>query len=260
MGNNKDSLGDRMKGYELTSRAFLTRRIPVIIRIDGKAFHTFTKGLHKPFDPTLMKIMQETMRYLCANVQGCVFGYTQSDEITLVLTDYTTIKTDAWFGYNVQKNWCFLPVEYEVEEGNEVFLVDDNGAKVGEGVIEKVLKKDNKTNVARVKATEVDNLNNVNGFIVKERYPQPLNLRPLSHPDEGKAFVCHCEDVDIKTLLDVISKGFPIVDTGHVEDAAKTVLNKFESVSNHVVVFVCPVFLVNTCKTEVKRSISSCLG
>ena len=103
MGNNKDSLGDRMKGYELTSRAFLTRRIPVIIRIDGKAFHTFTKGLHKPFDPTLMKIMQETMRYLCANVQGCVFGYTQSDEITLVLTDYATIKTDAWFGYNVQK-------------------------------------------------------------------------------------------------------------------------------------------------------------
>lgn len=60
MGNNRDSLGDRMKGYELTSRTFLTRRIPVIIRIDGKAFHTFTKGLLKPFDPTLMKIMQET--------------------------------------------------------------------------------------------------------------------------------------------------------------------------------------------------------
>jgi len=92
-----------MKGYENISRTHLTRRVPVIIRLDGKAFHTFTRGLKKPFDRTLMKIMQLTMQYLCANVQGCVFGYTQSDEITLVLTDYATIKTDAWFGYNVQK-------------------------------------------------------------------------------------------------------------------------------------------------------------
>ena len=103
MSYKNDSLGDRMKGYENISRAYLTRRVPVIIRLDGKAFHTFTRGLEKPFDRTLMKIMRLTMQYLCANVQGCVFGYTQSDEITLVLTDYATIKTDAWFGYNVQK-------------------------------------------------------------------------------------------------------------------------------------------------------------
>ena len=103
MSNKNDSLGDRMKGYENISRAYLTRRIPVIIRLDGKAFHTFTRGLDKPFDKSLMKIMQLTMHYLCSNIQGCVFGYTQSDEITLVLTDYATIKTDAWFGYNVQK-------------------------------------------------------------------------------------------------------------------------------------------------------------
>ena len=103
MSHKNDSLGDRMKGYENISRTHLTRRVPVIIRLDGKAFHTFTRGLKKPFDRTLMKIMQLTMQYLCANVQGCVFGYTQSDEITLVLTDYATIKTDAWFGYNVQK-------------------------------------------------------------------------------------------------------------------------------------------------------------
>lgn len=100
---NKDSLGDRMKGYEYISRNYLPRRIPVIIRIDGKAFHTFTKGFAKPFDHVLMSAMQDTMKYLCENIQGCVFGYTQSDEITLVLTDYATIKTDAWFGYNVQK-------------------------------------------------------------------------------------------------------------------------------------------------------------
>ncbi len=103
MSNKNDSLGDRMKGYENISRAYLTRRVPIIIRLDGKAFHTFTRGLDKPFDKSLMKIMQLTMHYLCSNIQGCVFGYTQSDEITLVLTDYATIKTDAWFGYNVQK-------------------------------------------------------------------------------------------------------------------------------------------------------------
>ena len=103
MGKKTDSLGDRMKVYEIASRHYLTRRIPAVIRIDGKAFHTFTKGFTKPFDNILMTSMQETMKFLCENIQGCVFGYTQSDEITLVLTDYAKITTDAWFGYNVQK-------------------------------------------------------------------------------------------------------------------------------------------------------------
>ena len=101
--NKKDSIGDRMKAYESIPKNFLTRRIPVIIRLDGRSFHTFTRGMKKPFDSILMNTMQETMKYLCENIQGCVFGYTQSDEITLVLTDYETITTDAWFGYNVQK-------------------------------------------------------------------------------------------------------------------------------------------------------------
>lgn len=103
MTTKKDSLGDRMKAYESIPKTFLTRHIPVIIRLDGKAFHTFTRGMKKPFDSILMQTMQETMKYLCENIQGCVLGYTQSDEITLVLTDYETITTDAWFGYNVQK-------------------------------------------------------------------------------------------------------------------------------------------------------------
>lgn len=92
-----------MKGYEYASRFYLTRRVPVIVRIDGKAFHTYTKGLKKPFDRILITAMQKTMQYLCENVQNCVFGYTQSDEITLVLTDYKTISTNAWFGNGVQK-------------------------------------------------------------------------------------------------------------------------------------------------------------
>ena len=100
----KDALGDRMKGfYEDRYRIYLTRRTPVIIRVDGNAFHTFTKGLKRPFDPVFMGIMQETCADLCKNIQGCVGGYVQSDEISLLLIDYNTITTDAWFDYNLQK-------------------------------------------------------------------------------------------------------------------------------------------------------------
>ena len=99
-----DALGIRMKEkYEMRARSYLTPGVPVAIRIDGKAFHTFTKGFKKPFDRVLMTSMQKAMQYLCQNIQGCVFGYTQSDEITLILIDYQTIDTDCWFGYQVQK-------------------------------------------------------------------------------------------------------------------------------------------------------------
>ena len=99
----KDSLGDRIKQYEGISRISLMRRNPVIIRIDGKAFHTFTRGFQRPFDDILIESMQETMKYLCENIQGCKLGYCQSDEISLLLTDYENINTAAWFDYQVQK-------------------------------------------------------------------------------------------------------------------------------------------------------------
>ena len=98
-----DALGERMKGYENVTRTRLMRRCPVIIRIDGKAFHTFTKGFKKPFDSILVQSMQETMKYLCENIQGCVLGYTQSDEISLVLVDYLRLNSCAWFDDNIQK-------------------------------------------------------------------------------------------------------------------------------------------------------------
>ena len=98
-----DNLGDRMKTYENVTRTYLTRRTPVIIRIDGKAFHSFTRGFKKPFDNVLVKTMQNTMKYLCENVEGCVLGYTQSDEITLVLCDYKKLTSQAWFDDNIQK-------------------------------------------------------------------------------------------------------------------------------------------------------------
>lgn len=101
--NKNDNLGNRMKGYEDISRNYLTKRLPVIIRLDSKAFHTFTKGLKKPFDDILIETMQETAKYLCENIQGCKLAYTQSDEITLLLTDYDKIDTQGWFEYNIQK-------------------------------------------------------------------------------------------------------------------------------------------------------------
>lgn len=100
---NGDSLGDRMKEYEAVSCQRLMRRNPVIIRVDGKAFHTFTKGMVKPFDEVLVNTMQRTMQYLCENIQNCVFGYTQSDEITLVLVDYKNINTSPWYDNKIQK-------------------------------------------------------------------------------------------------------------------------------------------------------------
>lgn len=104
MANKKDSLGDRMKNnYENRAKTYLLRRTPVIIRLDGCHFHTFTRGFVKPFDKRLMKTMQETTLELCRSIQGSVFGYTQSDEITLVLVDYNTLDTDAWFDYSVEK-------------------------------------------------------------------------------------------------------------------------------------------------------------
>lgn len=99
-----DDLGLRMKTfYEQIPKTKLMRRTPVAIRIDGKAFHTFTRGFQKPFDEVLIKTMQETMKYLCENIQGCVLGYTQSDEITLILIDYKKLTSTAWFDYEVQK-------------------------------------------------------------------------------------------------------------------------------------------------------------
>ena len=119
--DNSD-LGIRMKEfYELVSRTRLTRRIPVAIRLDGKAFHTFTRGFKKPFDEVLMRSMQQTMKYLCENIQGCVLGYTQSDEITLILIDYKKLNSEAWFDYEVQK-MCSVSASMATMAFNKFFI------------------------------------------------------------------------------------------------------------------------------------------
>lgn len=104
MGNKKDSLGDRMKEfYENRTRNFLPRRTYAIIRVDGKAFHSYTKGLIRPFDEKLVNDMDETACYMCKNIQGAKFAFVQSDEISILLTDFEGLTTDAWFDGNIQK-------------------------------------------------------------------------------------------------------------------------------------------------------------
>ena len=99
-----DDLDCRMKTfYEQIPKTRLMRRCPVVIRCDGRSFHTFTRKFQKPFDEVLIKTMQETMKYLCENIQGCVLAYTQSDEITLILVDYKKLTSSAFFDYEVQK-------------------------------------------------------------------------------------------------------------------------------------------------------------
>ena len=96
-------LDKRMKRYEYVNRTYLTERLPVIIRLDGKSFHTFTRGFNKPFDDILQETMARTCEYLGANIMGCKLAYTQSDEISLLLINYESTDSDSWFKNNVCK-------------------------------------------------------------------------------------------------------------------------------------------------------------
>ena len=98
----KDKLGDRMKRYEAVSDSKLLVKTPVIIRIDGKAFHTLTKNLDSPFDELFTKAMNKTMMKLCKEVPNTRFGYVQSDEISLCLLE-PSVYSDAWFDNRLSK-------------------------------------------------------------------------------------------------------------------------------------------------------------
>ncbi len=97
------SIGDRIKAYEACSAPRLTPNAPVIIRVDGRAFHTYTRGMKRPFDPVLMKVMVRAAVETAREMQGFKLGYVQSDEATFLLTDYDTHDTAAWFGNEVNK-------------------------------------------------------------------------------------------------------------------------------------------------------------
>jgi tRNA(His) 5'-end guanylyltransferase len=102
---SKDSLGDRMKAYEAVTQNVLPRRTYAVMRLDGRAFHSYVKKIkaEKPFDHNLMNKMDGLAQYLCENIQGAQFAYVQSDEISILITDFEKVDTQSWFGSNVQK-------------------------------------------------------------------------------------------------------------------------------------------------------------
>lgn len=96
--NNKDTLGDRIKKYEAISEHYFTPKIPILVRVDGKAFHTWTKGCDKPFDNYLISTMFTAAKLVAMDMMNCRGVYVQSDEVTFVMTDTDTIETQQWFG------------------------------------------------------------------------------------------------------------------------------------------------------------------
>ena len=113
-------LANRMKEYEKRNQYYLQKRTPVAIRVDGRSFHTFTKGFQRPFDDVLIKTMQETAKYMCENIQGAKLAYIQSDEITIILTDYDTLETDCWFNYRTDK-LCSIAASMSTMAFNKFF-------------------------------------------------------------------------------------------------------------------------------------------
>lgn len=105
MKKKNNNLSDRMKEYERSFELRMMRRIPMIIRLDGKSFHSWTKktGCVRPFDNKLIDMMSLLTKYLCENISGATLGYTQSDEISLLILDNQSIDTEPWFRKRIQK-------------------------------------------------------------------------------------------------------------------------------------------------------------
>lgn len=195
----KDALGDRMKhNYEEVTKTRLVHRMPVIIRLDGVAFHTFTRGFRKPFDKLLNKTMQSTMKYLCENIQGCVLGYTQSDEITLILVDYEKLTSDCWFDYEVQKicsvsaalatyafnkyfNDYYLEQLAEKGDSDDYDLIYDKARRKGAYFDSRVfnIPKEEVTNCVywRQKDAERNSINSLAQSLFSHKSLQGLNLK-----------------------------------------------------------------------------------
>lgn len=119
---DRSDLAERMKGYEKRNRYYLQRRMPVILRLDMRAGHSFTRGFERPFDEVFIKSMQDTAKYLCENIQNCKLSYQQSDEITLLLVDYDKLNTDCFFDYRVDK-LCSIVASMATMAFNRALLI-----------------------------------------------------------------------------------------------------------------------------------------
>lgn len=101
---SKDSFGERIKAYENVNRTYLTDGVPKVMRLDGKAFHSFLKGAERPYDKNVMMSMAFAAAKVLKEIGGSArFAYIQSDEVSIGINDKMTIESSPWFGNNVQK-------------------------------------------------------------------------------------------------------------------------------------------------------------
>lgn len=188
----RDDLGQRMKTYyEEVPKFRLYRRTPVAIRLDGKSFHTFTRGFKKPFDEILIKSMQQTMLYLCENIQGCVLGYSQSDEITLILQDDKTLTTSAWFDYEIQKI-CSISASMATMAFNKFFYTN---------VIEYILSKESFEGIDKglPKLPYI-----INDYFVKTDDEKDYILTLIKAAEKGAMFDARCFNIPKEEVTNLI--------------------------------------------------------
>ena len=103
-----NTLKERMEYFRGLTDYKLMPKSYVLVMLDGRSFsHLIKNKFKKPFDNDFIGMMNETTRYLCENIEGCKFGYTQSDEISLVLTDFENENTESFFGFRLTK---MLPI------------------------------------------------------------------------------------------------------------------------------------------------------
>jgi len=96
-------LSKRIQSYEDVTRSYLYKKLPVIIRVDGKSFHKLTSFLDKPYDLRFILAMNQTALESCQLFQCCKFAYLQSDEISFLLSDLDTPNTEMWFNGDIRK-------------------------------------------------------------------------------------------------------------------------------------------------------------
>ena len=101
--SDNTALDIRMKRYEHAFRQYLPRRTYTLMRLDGRAFHSYLKDAERPVDFPFMAAMDLVAIRLCEEIMGARFAYVQSDEISLLLTDFDTHQTEPWFGGNMNK-------------------------------------------------------------------------------------------------------------------------------------------------------------
>lgn len=203
---NKDSLGDRMKDYESRTRSYLPRRTYTLLRLDGKAFHTYTRGFERPFDDRLVKAMNATAGYLLSNIQGARFAYVQSDEIQILLTDFAKITTDGWFDYEVQKmvsvSAAMAAAKFNQSIVGEALSSAFDDPDFGLGVLQKYLETQPASFDSRV-WTVPDPIEVENAFVWRQQDAMRNAIQMVA-----RSMYSHkeCDHKDQKELLEMIAK------------------------------------------------------